>query len=72
VRKRFEHLDVAGPSRVVSYEVQPTQNEPATAATESFAGKPVDDNLDLMQGILDTTLPAWLNALEAAAETRAS
>jgi uncharacterized membrane protein len=50
---------------------QPTATGTRVVTTESFAGQPVDDNLDLMQGILDTTLPFWLNALKADAETPA-
>ena len=51
---------------------QPTATGTRVVTTESFAGKPVDDNVDLMQATLDTTLPAWLSALKAAAERRTS
>jgi uncharacterized membrane protein len=51
------------------WSFHPTATGTRVVTTESFAGKPVDDNLELMQGILDTTLPFWLAALKAEAET---
>ena len=38
--------------------------------TESFAGDPVDADPGAMQGMLDTSLSAWLGYLKAAAEAK--